>query len=580
MNPSSIRLSMGLWPVLSLAGAALLAGCAVPRGSTDRSEVKQDIRRSVEAAIAPTPPRAASAAALLPPSMDLLLPPLALMPRPTPRFDLVVSDTPAALVFQAISQSSQLSIVVPPSLAQERLSVNLKEIDGVEALEVLREQFGFEYRVDGRRVYVQARELSTRIYQLGFPATRRSGSSTTRVASGSLLEAARKGADEGSSSREGAQVTTRIEGDIWAELERALKTIVGTEAGRQLVVSAQTGVIVVRALPRELREVERVLGQMRLSIDRQVLLEAKILEVALNEGYEAGINWAALRNGNHRLSMGMDSSRINVPGSIGSALGVPPGSIVTGVDATTAPATVLSSTLGQILAAPVTSAALPPLAFTTAGFNALLSFLQTQGTVHVLSSPRVAAVNNQKAVLRVGTDDFFLTGVETTTTSTASGSVTTPSLKMQPFFSGISLDVTPQIDDAGMVTLHVRPSVSEVTEKARVVNLGNLGQFNLPLASSTVNETDTIVRVRDGVTVAIGGLMQQRRAVEDARVPGVGDVPAVGALFRRDTQHVEKRELVFLLRPTVVRNSSDWVDALAQLRERLDSQLGSPTAGR
>ncbi len=563
----------------ALITAALLAlgGCAGTLGQQDRDLAQQALRKDIDAAVQATPARVLPAAPAEPaaPPIETLLPSLSQHARPAPRFDLLLADVPAAQVFQAIAQGSDLSIVVPPSLAAQRVSLSLKEVDAVEALEVLREHYGFEYRVEGRRVHVQPQVLVSRIYQIGFPAATRSGRSTTRVSSGSLLGAGRDGdAGEGAASREGAQVSTQVDGDLWADVEAALKAVVGTEPGRQLVVSAQTGTIVVRALPRELREVEQVLAQMRLAIDRQVVLEAKIVEVALDEGFEAGINWAALRNGNHRFSMGADPSRINVPGSIGSALGIPPGSIVTGVDATSAPPTVTPSTLAQVLAAPATSAALPALAFTTAGFNALLSFLQTQGRVYVLSSPRVAAVNNQKAVLRVGTDDFFVTNVETTTTATASGSVTTPSLTLQPFFSGISLDVTPQIDDEGMVTLHVRPSVSEVSERSRVINLGTLGQFQLPLASSRVNETDTVVRVRDGVTVAIGGLMQQRQVVDDARVPGAGDVPGIGRLFRRDSSRVEKRELVFLLRPTVVRQASDWGDALAKLRQRLEGHLG------
>lgn len=564
----------------ALITAALLAlgGCSGTLMPRDRDAARQSMRQDIDAAVQATPARAVSAAPAEPtaPPIETLLPSLSQLARPAPRFDLLLADVPAAQVFQAIAQGSDLSIIVPPSLATQRVSLSLKEVDAVEALEVLREHYGFEYRVEGRRVRVQPQELVTRIYQVGFPAAKRSGRSTTRVSSGSLLGAGRDGEAAEGASREGAQVSTQVDGDMWADVEAALKAVVGADPGRQLVVSAQTGTIVVRALPRELREVEQLLNRMRLAIDRQVVLEAKIVEVALDDGFEAGINWAALRHGNHRLSMGVDASRINVPGSIGSALGIPAGSIVTGVDASSTPATVTPSTLAQVLAAPATSAALPALAFTTAGFNALLSFLQTQGKVYVLSSPRVAAVNNQKAVLRVGTDDFFVTNVETTTTATASGSVTTPSLTLQPFFSGISLDVTPQVDDEGMVTLHVRPSVSEVSERSRVINLGTLGQFQLPLASSRVNETDTIVRVRDGVTVAIGGLMQQRQVVDDARVPGAGDVPALGSLFRRDSSRVEKRELVFLLRPTVVRQSSDWGDALAQLRARLDGYLGGP----
>ena len=303
------------------------------------------------------------------------------------------------------------------------------------------------------------------------------------------------------------------------------------------------------------------------------MLEAKIVEVTLGQGYESGINWASLNgNGNHRASMGADPSRINVPGSIGRSYGLQDGSIVTDVEPGPPP-TVTMTNMNQLLPSPASSAAagLMTLAFSTNNFYGLLSFLETQGSVQVLSSPRVAAVNNQKAVLRVGTDDFFITNISTTTTASGSSVVTTPTITVQPFFSGISLDVTPQIDPDGMVTMHVRPSVSSVTERSRLLNLGTMGNFRLPLASSNVNETDTVVRVQDGNIVAIGGLMQQDESSDNAEVPGAGRLPVVGHLFKRSSRSMTKRELVFLIRATVVKDDRQWRDDLARTQARLDT---------
>ena len=156
-----------------------------------------------------------------------------------------------------------------------------------------------------------------------------------------------------------------------------------------------------------------------------------------------------------------------MPGSIGRGFGIPTGSVSTIVDPSTTPPTVIPTTLGQLLSSPFASGGSGALglAFTTNSFTSLLAFLETQGSVHVLSSPRVAVTNNQKAVLRVGSDDFFITNISTSTTTTAAGSVTTPTIQTQAFFSGISLDVTPQIDEEGLVTLHIRPTVSNVTER-------------------------------------------------------------------------------------------------------------------
>jgi len=189
--------------------------------------------------------------------------------------------------------------------------------------------------------------------------------------------------------------------------------------------------------------------------------------------------------------------------------------------------------------------------------------------VQVLSSPRIATTNNQKAVLKVGTDDYFVTGISTTTSTSASGNVVTPNITLQPFFSGIALDVTPQIDADGNIILHVHPSVSVVEEKTKNVNLGDLGTFTLPLASSSINETDSIVRVQDGSIVAIGGLMSQEQNNNRYGLPGISDVPGVGLLFGQRAGSSKKRELVILMRSTVINGENSWRDATGDVQERL-----------
>ena len=566
--------------LVSLLACTVMVGCALgPPPTGTQSLIESTLSQAQQARPAPKVPERVTRA-LLPP---LAAEPLAAAQVNEPRFDLVVTAAPAAQVFQAIAADSRYSVLLPPTLAGT-VTVNLKEVTVREALETLRELYGYEFRIDGKRVFVQPASLQTRIFQIAYPATKRSGRSDTRVISGSIASnspgAAGAGGAAGAAQPEGSQVSTTNDADFWKETEGALKAIVGTDAGRQVVLSPHSGVLVVRAFPRDLREVEAFLRASRLAVERQVMLEAKIVEVSLRDGYEAGINWSAFTSaGNHRVSIGADTSRINLPGSLGRQAGIPTGSLVTSVDGSTTPATVISNTLGQLLAAPLLASGSGALglAFTTNTFASLLSFLETQGSVQVLSSPRVAAINNQKAVLRVGTDDFFITNISTSTTSSASGSVTTPSIQVQPFFSGISLDVTPQIDEDGMVTLHIRPSVSVVTERTRVVNLGNLGSFTLPLASSNINEADTVVRVMDGVTVALGGLMQQSQVNDDQRVPGAGDVPVVGNLFKRSNRSLQKRELVFLLKPTVIKGDSQWQGDLALTGERVRTY---PTAPR
>ncbi len=562
-----------------------LAGCQLgPKPRVAADAIDAALAQSA-ASLAPQP--AASAAVAPDRVLQALLPPvnggtagtLAASPMAPaePRFDLSVSAATAAQVFQAIASGSRYSILVPPALQGGSISINLKDVTAREALETLRELYGFEYRVDGARIFVQPATIQTRVFTVSYPSSKRKGRSETRVTSGSVSSAGANGglaggAGSGVSTEvlEGSQVTTTSEVDFWKDLQAALKALVGPDGGRDVVISPQTGVIVVRAMPGEMRVVESYLRASRLSVDRQVMLEAKIVEVALREGFESGVNWAYLKDGNFRFGVGANGNRVNVPGSIGTAAGIQPGSIVTSVDASTTPPTVTPTTLDQLLSVPLLGGAgVLGMAVATSSFVGMLNFLETQGTVHVLSSPRVAAINNQKAVLRVGTDDFFITNVSTTTVSGGASNITTPSITLQPFFSGISLDVTPQIDEDGQVTLHIRPSVSLVKEKTRVVNLGTAGLITLPLASSNINETDTIVRVPDGAIVAIGGLMQQTQSDDDSRVPGAGDVPVAGNLFKQTNRRLEKREVVFLVKPTVIRNESSWNSDLARTGERI-----------
>ncbi len=516
-------------------------------------------------------------------------------PVPEARFDLVVSNAPAAQVFQAIASGSRYSLLLPPTLSGV-VSVNLKEVSVREALDALRELYGYEYRIEGTRVFIQGNALQTRVFQIAYPSARRSGRSDTRVVSGSINTAQASGGagqtapsanangvgnpSAGMQALEGSQVSTWQDADFWKEISTALQAVVGTAEGRQVVLSPHSGVLVVRALAREIREVESYLKAARLAVERQVMLEAKIVEVTLREGYESGINWAAFdRNGNQRWAVGADAGRVNVPGSIGRSYGIGTGSLQTAVDNATTPATVISTTLGQLLASPLANGGTGALglAFTANSFASLLAFLETQGSVQVLSSPRVAATNNQQAVLRVGSDDFFVTNVSTTTTSTAAGTSVSPTIQTQAFFSGISLDVTPQIDEHGMVTLHIRPSVSQVTERTRVVNLGSFGNFTLPLASASINEADTVVRVADGVTVAIGGLMTQSQTREDQRIPLAGDAPVLGEFFKRGQRQLVKRELVFLVKPTVIKGDGhdQWPSDLARTEQRLREMGGT-----
>ena len=567
LNATPLAYRCALLGVAVLLG---LGGCATQE-ARDRSTIRQinaDMAQAV-ATVPRAPQPSAVSAALLPPLM--IEAPKVKKP-PQERFNLVVNNAQAVQVFLGIVSGTRYSMLVDPEI-NGLISINLKNVTLFEALDAIRDLFGYDYRVDGRRIYIEPLTAKTRVFKINYINGQRKGTSDIRVTSGSVSDA--PNTNTGSSGNNGStttttngttprafetsKITTSTDSDFWAELKTSLVAIIGDKDGRTVVVSPQSGVVLVRALPAEIRQVERYLSATQLSVDRQVMLEAKIIEVQLNDGYQSGINWSAF-NRSARFSVGADSASQNFPAGdpvAGSTVG-----------------SVLGSTLPKVLGG---AGGLLNIALQTNNFSSLITFLNTQGTVHVLSSPRIATMNNQMAVLKVGTDEFFVTNVSSTTV-TGTTTTSTPNVTLRPFFSGIALDVMPQISEDGQITLHVHPSISQVSEKDKTVDLGgNLGKLRLPLASSSVSETDSVVRVEDGSIVAIGGLMQQTMTDDRASVPVAGEVPVAGALFRQTTRIGQKRELVILLKTTVVKSEADWARDVLQSRDRI-RQLGGDDA--
>ena len=515
-----------------------------------------------------------------------LLPPLTVeMPkvdgRPIePRFDLAVNNAPAGQVFMAIVSGTRYSMVVHPGV-KDQISVNLRDVTVFEALDTIREVYGYEYKLQGNRILVEPLGLQTRVYQVNYLMSQRKGQTEVRVTSGAISDSSSNTgptaqpsstSGTGASTRalESSRISTTSHNDFWTEIGDALRAIVGKEGGRNVVMSPQAGVIVVRALPAELRGVSEFLKTMQVVVERQVMLEAKIIEVQLSDSHQTGVNWAAFSQGaNSRVAGGvLGPGGILTPSGTISAFTSrnPDGSVSTSSLLASNPASP-----GAIAAGTGIPGTLFGLAFQTSNFAALISFLETQGNLQVLSSPRIATLNNQKAVLKVGTDEFFVTNITTNTTTTGTTSTQSPTITVSPFFSGVALDVTPQIDENNQIILHIHPSVSSVIEKTKNIDLGTAGNFRLPLASSTISESDTIVRVSNSNIVAIGGLMKETTTRNSSGVPVLGTLPIVGNLFSSKSRSVTKSELVILLKPTVIENDATWRQDILDTKDRIDA---------
>jgi MSHA biogenesis protein MshL len=494
--------------VLSIVAAStmLLSGCQSIQpvaGTTTQQEGVAAIEEAIQI-------NESKKADIAPPPAPVLLPPLDLQSANTKleeRFDITAEVLPARDFFMGLVQGTPYNMIVHEQVGGN-ISVDLKSVTVSEVMQAVHNVYGYEFKLSGNLYQVLPAALQTELFQINYLDIQRDGSSDTQVSAGSVSTSG-----ENSSTEEviGTRISTKTSTDFWGSLQGTLDTIVSGE-GRKVVVTPQTGVVVVRALPSELETVREYLAQAELILHRQVVIEAKILEVTLNNGFQAGVNWSALgRPGEGKTALFSQTSEVlsnadNIAGIFKADL-----------------------SLGD--------------------FAAVIELLGSQGDVQVLSSPRVSTVNNQKAVIKVGTDEFFVTEVETTTT-TGTSTTTSPSIELTPFFSGIALDVTPQISADGDIVLHIHPSVSEVVDQQKQISIGS-DTYNIPLALSSIRESDSIVRADSGQVIVIGGLMKSTDTDTEAKTPGLGDVPVVGKLFQQKRQAGSKTELVIMLRPVL-----------------------------
>jgi MSHA biogenesis protein MshL len=487
-----------------------------------------------------------------------------------PRFDVNVDAAPARAFFMGLVDGTPHNMLVHPDVSG-RVSMQLKHVTVEEVLNAARDLYGYDYRRVSTGYMVLPASLQTRMFHLNYLDLKRLGVSKTRVSSGQITQNS-SGSDSGSSAASGTErgstsgtssadvtgtsVITQNSSDFWESIAENLRAIIGADdkAGeRSVVVNSQSGVVVVRAMPSELRDVAEYLSKTENTVTRQVVLEAKIVEVELSDAYQAGINWATvLTQGNRQYFLGQSTPR---GGFDGDLLAVPNRPVPVG------PGNVVNELLADALGGAFT------LAADFADFNAFIELLGLQGRTRVLSSPRVSTIHNQKAIIKAGSDEFFVTGIQSNTT-TGESTTTTVDVELTPFFSGVALDVTPQINDQGDVLMHIHPTVSDVTDQQKELSVR--GQTDsLPLALSQIRESDSIVRARSGQVIVIGGLMRETRDRRQYKTPFLGDVPGLGRLFRSERDRSATTELVILLRPLIVDDDS-WPALVEEPTKRIE----------
>ncbi len=473
-------------------------------------------------------------------------------------FDIRVNRVNAKQFFMELVDGTDMNMVLHPGISG-RITLDLKNVVVSDVMNVTRDVFGYDFSLTGNTYQVFPNILRTKIFKINYLSVNRTGDSKMRVNSGQVTESSTSSAGSSGSSRSssgssttresvsGSSVSTLYQSDFWTELEVSLKSILSNKDNRSVVVNAQSGIVVVRALSSELRVIEQFLKETQVNVQRQVILETKILEVELNDSYQTGINWAALhQTASDKVLFGVTGGGSvfdNGTSIIGGNIGNLDPSALNQINGTA------SSAFGGVFSLALNLGS---------GFAAFIELLQSQGDVQVLSSPRISTINNQKAVIKVGVDEFFITDLSSNTSASTTTNNTQNNVEFTPFFSGVALDVIPQISDDGVIILHIHPTVSNVNDKIKSIDISGTTALNIPLAISTIRESDSIIRARDGQVVVIGGLMQNTTINKEASVPLLGDLPLVGALFRHTQKVTKKSELVILVKPIIVKSNQQW----------------------
>ncbi len=534
----------------SLTLALLLAGC-VNYNHPEPKEAKQTLRQAQQEQTALQVPDEVQAE--LAPSA---FPTTAAVPVVNERrFRVSAKEVPAPEFFASLMQDDRYSLAVHPGVSG-LITLDLREVTLPEVLQTVADMYGFDVRRVGNIYHIYPAELKTETFSVNYLMMTRQGLSRTAVNTGAITQSdnnnststgsgsSNTSSSGNSSTTNGTQIDTDTRSDLWGELQKALVGLIGSGEGRVVVTNPQAELVTIKAMPSELKAVREFLQTSEQHLKRQVILETKILEVKLNEGYEQGVQWDKFNIWNGKALM-TASSQVTMPttsNTIATALGGG-----------------ASFTLSE------------------GNFNTVVNLLKTQGDVNTLSSPRVTATNNQKAVIKVGNDEYFVTGISSTTQSSTTGSSTTPDIELTPFFSGIALDVTPQIDDDNNVLLHVHPSVIDITEQEKKIDLTGLNgsstatssTVTLPMAFSNIRESDTVVQAKSGDIIVIGGLMRTNKEQQVSKVPWLGDIPGLGELFTNKKDVTSKTELVIMLKPQVV-NADTWQQQLQRSEQLLE----------
>jgi MSHA type pilus biogenesis protein MshL len=466
--------------------------------------------------------------------------------------DIVARNTPLRDVLHVIADATSLNLVMEKGVTPETpVTITLKNVTAEDALHTILSSVNYFYTAKNNMLLVKA--IDTRIFELGFPSVIQNynvevGGDIFGGVTGDLTQTSGGGGGGG-----GGGGSTGIKGNItqtlkadeaafnfWQAVEKSLGSILGqtgggaggqaggeSAGGEYFTVNRVTGTIVVVASKRTLERVEQYVNTLKKVMGRQVLIEAKVIEVTLSEGFQFGIDWTLVQR-----NLNIDETRTTSSLTLG----------------TSGFKQVAPTTIGG----PVfTITGAPSFGGRRADLNFVMNALEQQGELRILSNPRINMMNGQTALLVVGRNESYIKKVETTTTQ-GTPPITTFTTETGSVLSGLTIGIVPYINEQGEISLTITPIIAERVsfETKNIGAVGNQTEIKLPTVD--LRELSTTVKVRDGQTVVIGGLIKKSEKLTDSQVPFLGNVPLIGYLFKSRDKTEIKTELVIALQPLLL----------------------------
>lgn len=460
------------------------------------------------------------------------------LPEPKPaveeeRYTVVVNEVPVKELLFALARDAEINIDIHPEIIGV-VTINAVEQTLQQILNRIARQVTLRYEFDDNNLIISPDAPFTRTYNVGYLNLSRDTLGTvtvsTQIASASSGDAS---GGSGGSNTSTTSINSTSNHQFWENLRLSILSVItdpGVEEETQnaedyVVTNPESGVITVRATAAQHRQVQALIEQILDSVQRQVLVQATVVEVDLSDQFQAGIDWSILDLSDSGFSV--TSSLLGSPGLAG-----PPNT---------------SSSFVLDYENPDSGGE---------RISAAISMLSEFGNTRVLSSPQIMVLNNHTAVLKVVENFVYFEVDQQLEASNSLGGqatvATTTTARTVPV--GLVMTVTPQISGDGSVTFNVRPTISSVVRTELDPNPALVVQNRIPVIR--VREMESILKVNSNQVAVLGGLMQDTYRDQDNKTPFIGDIPVLGNLFKSISRESLKTELVIFLRPVVIKNAS------------------------